>query len=186
MILLLLSALAAAAQPAPGAPTPPLAAKPSPADPATVAEAMLLIEQEGFEEETIRTADTGLELSLAAMADQIQKKTGEAVPEDFYAQLRQLLRDHTSAALRANMPSIKKQAAEIYAQEFTRDELAHLRELSKDPVMVKAREKYKVLGPKLMALGAYSMKQSEADLDAKIDRLVTDYLAKQSPTGNHS
>lgn len=186
MFVLFLAALAAAA-PSAQSPSPaPSTAKTAPVDPAAVAEALLLIEQEGFEEESIRSADTALELSLAAMADQIQKKTGEPVPADFYEQLRQLLRDHTTGTLRANMPSIKKQAAEIYAQEFTREELAHLRELSKDPVMAKARERYKVLGPKLMALGAYSMKQSEADLDAKIERLVSDYLSRHPSGDDHS
>ena len=82
--------------------------------------------------------------------------------------------------------ALSGQAANVYAQEFTRDELARLRELSRDPVLVKARERNKTIGPKLMALGAYTMRESEPELEAKIDRLVSDYLAKQPKGSDHS
>lgn len=174
------------AEPAAAAAPPPPAVRTAPADPAAVTEAMLLLEQDGFEEEAIRSTDQTLELTLAAMVDQIQKQAGEEVPADFFEQLRKVMRDHAAATLRANMPSIKKQAAEIYAQEFTREELARLRELSRDPVMVKARERSRVMGPKLMALGAYTMKKSEPELEAKINRLVAEYLARHNSSADHS
>lgn len=183
MFIVFLAALAAPAPPAPiRAPAPAQAA----VDPAAVKEALLLLDEGDFEGEAIRNADLALELGIASMIDQIQKKSGEKVPADFVEKLRQIMRDHTSSTLRAKMGTIKQQAANAYAQEFTRDELARLRELSKDPVLVKARERNKTIGPKLMALGAYTMRESEPELEAKIDRLVSDYLAKQPKGSDHS
>ena len=95
------------------------------------------------------------------------------------AKLKATIREHQESTLRANMGSIKQQAATIYAQEFTRDELIRLRELSKDPVMRKARARMKIMAPKLMALGVYTMRAAEPELKVKIDRLVTDYLASK-------
>jgi hypothetical protein len=158
----------------------------APADGAALAEALRFLEQEGFEEEVIRSSENTLNLMLAAFTSQIQKNAEEPVPEDLLETLRQTMRDHSSATIRANLPAIKQQAAAIYAQEFTREELVRLRELSKDPVMVKARERGKVMGPKLMALGAYMMKQSEPELETKIQRVINDYVAKKSKADHSS
>lgn len=183
MFIAFLTALAASAPPASAQiPAPANVA----ADPAAVEQAILLLDEGDFEGEAIRNADLALELGLASMIDQIQKKAGEPVPADFLEKLRQIMRDHTSSTLRAKMDSIKQQAAAIYAQEFTRDELVRLRELSKDPVMVKAREHNKTIGPKLMAIGAYAMRESEPELEAKIERLVSDYLSEQAKDDGHS
>ena len=184
MLIAFLAALAAAAPTA--SPALPLPATGAQADPAAVAEALHLMEEEGFEEEALRTSEMTLELVMATMAEQIQKRTNEPIPADFLAQLQTTIRDHQRSTLRANMGSIKQQAAAIYAQEFTREELVRLRELSKDPVMRKARERMKVMGPKLMALGAYTMRAAEPELEAKIQRLVTDYLARQGKSDNRS
>ena len=73
---------------------------------------------------------------------------------------------------------MKRQAAEIYAQEFTRAELIRLRELHSDPVALKARERGKAMQPKLMEIGVTIMRDAQPDLDAKLARLVSDYLAK--------
>ena len=183
MLIALLAAMAAPAIAAP--PTPPAISKAA-VDPLAVAEALRLLDQEGFEEDAIRTANLSIELMLGSMVEQIQKASGETIPQDFVAKLKQTMTDHLNSTLVANMSSIKQQAATIYAQEFTREELARLREISRDPLMVKSRERNKVIGPKLMALGAYTMRKSEPELEAKIQRLVTDYLANQKKSADHS
>jgi hypothetical protein len=66
-----------------------------------VKEALLLLDEGDFEGEAIRNADLALELGIASMIDQIQKKSGEKVPTDFVEKLRQIMRDHTSSTLRA-------------------------------------------------------------------------------------
>lgn len=150
-------------------------------DAGIVEEAALLLEEEGFEEQLLRSTALNVEAMVAVMASNIQKQTGEALPKDFLEQLRTLLLDHTESTIRANMRSIKDQAAAIYAQEFTRDELVRLRRIAGDPVMVKARERMKVMEPKLMVLGLQVMREAEADLEAKVIRLVTEFLADKTP-----
>ena len=167
----------------PSAPSPPPAAR-APVDPARVAEAIRLLDAEGFEQETLRAAEMGLELMLASLTEQIQKRTSEPIPEEFLKKWRQTMRDHMNKTMRANMASTKREAAEIYAQEFSREELVRLRELAADPVMVKARDRNKVMGPKLMMIGARGMREAQPELEAKIEELVGEYLrgvGKTSP-----
>ena len=178
-------ALIALAPPTSPPPAPVIQA--APVDPARVAEAIRLLDAQGFEKESLQTAEMGLELMLASLTEQIQKRTSEPVPEDFLQKWRQTMRDHLNQTMRANMASAKREAAEIYAQEFSRDELARMRELAADPVMVKARERNRVIGPKLMMIGARRMREAEPELEAKIQKLVADYLrstGKASPDGS--
>ena len=137
---------------------------------------MRFLEEQDFETETLRSASMSLELTMGLIIEQIQKKSDKPVPEEFLTKFRETLRNHSESTLRAKMSSIKQQAATIYAQEFTRGELIRLRQLSLDPVMVKARERNKVINPQLMALGANTMRESEHELEAKIQRLVAEYL----------
>ena len=177
-MLAAIAALIALAQPSPRppAPSPPPAVRTAPVDPARVAEAIRLLDAEGFEEQSLRSADMALELMLASVTEQIQKRTSAPVPEDFLEKWQQTMRDHMNKTMRANMASAKREAAEIYAQEFSREELVRLRELAVDPVMVKARERNKVIGPKLMMIGARGMREAQPELEAKIQQLVEEYL----------
>jgi hypothetical protein len=174
--LLALAAVALADAP-PQQPGP--ASEAVPTDPATVAEAMRLLDEQGFEEQVLTSTQMSLEASMAGMTELIQKRLGEAVPEDFLGRLRQVMRDHTSETMRARLPALKARAARLYAQEFTRDELVRLTQLSADPVMVKARARDKILGPKLMMLGIETMRDAQPDLEARINRLIAEYAAEQ-------
>jgi hypothetical protein len=180
-MLAAIAALIALAQPSPRppAPLPPPAVRTAPVDPARVAEAIRLLDAEGFEEQSLRSADMALELMLASVTEQIQKRTSAPVPEDFLEKWQQTMRDHMNKTMRANMASAKREAAEIYAQEFSREELARLSELAADPVMIKARARNKVMGPKLMMIGVRRMRDAEPELQAKIQQLVADYLRTQ-------
>ena len=182
-----LAAVAAPASPPAPPPAPPvIAPSKSAIDPAAVAEAIKMLDDSKFDEEGLRSAELMMDVSLAAMIDQIQKKSGNPVPQDFQKELRTLMHDHLTSTLRARMSHIKQEAAKIYAQEFTAEELRRIRELSNDPVMLKSRERNKVIGPKLMALGVYAMRDTEPELEAKINRLVEDYLAREKKSANHS
>ena len=52
--------------------------------------------------------------------------------------------------------------------------------------MVKARERNKVIMPQLMVLGAREMKATESDLEAKIQRLVSEDRAKEAKGADRS
>lgn len=150
----------------------------APVDPAALAEAVRLLDAEGFDQEAIRSSELGLEAAMAAMTEQIHKSLGDSVPAEFLAELRQIMRDHSSATLKAKLPAIKADAARLYAREFTRAELVRLRQLSADPVMVKARARNKILAPRLMMIGINAMREAQPELDAKVKRLIADYLAR--------
>lgn len=178
MLFLFLAALAA---PASSVSAPPVQiAKPNRA---AVAEAIRLLDADGFDEAAMRSTDLMLGVELAAMVDQLQKQYGDGLPSDFVEQLRTTIHDHAMATMRAHLAAMKQQAAELYAQEFTAAELIHLRELQADPVAVKARERNKSLQPRLVKIGTDTMRAAQPELEAKIKRLVSDYRAAHGKAG---
>lgn len=181
MIIVFLASLAAA-QPSPVTVAP--VEQEAPVDPAILAEAVRLLDAGGFEQDALRSSELGLEASMAAMTEQLRKTLGDALPTDFLEQMRQVMRDHMRTTMTAKLPAMKLGAARLYAREFTRDELIRLRQLAADPVMVKARERNKVLAPRLMMIGITAMREAQPEFDARIKRLVADYLAakKGKPT----
>ncbi len=175
----------AAAAPASTSPAvlPPVVAlpdaPPKKLDPAAVAEAIRYLDVQDFDKEIARTTQLAIDVTLAGMVERIQKNSGDEVPEEFIAELKTTMRDHELSVMRTNLPSIKRQAAEIYAAEFTAAELIHLRELAADPVLAKARQRLAVMQPKLMMVGIKVMRDAQPELEAKIKRLISDYLAKK-------
>lgn len=153
------------------------AARTSKPDPATVAEAIRLLDADQFDDNAMRSIDLVMGVVLAGMVDGLHKQYGDTLPDDFVEQLRTTIHDYAVAVMRAHLEDMKRQTAEIYAQEFTKDELVHLRELHSDPVAIKARERSKVMQPKLMQIGVRTMQAAQPELDARIKRLVSDYLA---------
>lgn len=166
---------------------PPSTPAPKP-DEATVAEAVRLLDADGFDESIMRSTELTVGMSTAGMTAQLQKQFGDALPSDLMDQVRSTMHDHAMTTMRSHLAEVKRQVAEIYAQEFTRAELIHLRELHSDPVAVKARARDKAMEPKLMLIGVRTMQAAEPELDARIKRLVEEYFAAhgKSSTGSSS
>lgn len=147
-------------------------------DPSALKDAIAFLDAMNFEQEALQSSEISIEAMIALITERIRDQTQQEIPEDFMASLNQAMRDHVSDTMRAKMPSMKRQAAEIYAREFTREELSRIRDLSADPVMVKLREKGKSMNPQLMLIGINAMRESEPEFEAKIGRLVEEYLNK--------
>jgi hypothetical protein len=145
-------------------------------DEATVGEAIRLLDGDGFDENAMRSIDLVMGVTMAGMVDQLHKRYGDQLPGDLVEQLRTTVHDYAVDTMRAHLQEMKRKTAEIYAQEFTKAELVRLRELHADPVAVKARERFKDMQPRLMQIGVQTMRAAQPDLDAKIKRVVTDYL----------
>ena len=155
---------------------PILAAPQSAADPARLAEAVRLLDAENFESAAIHSADVGTEAMLGVITEQLKKQFGEALPDDFVKKMRDTMRAHSEETIRAKLPEVKRRTAELYAEEFTVAELARLREIAADPVIVKSRKWSRDVQPKLVMLGIDAMRDTQDELDAKLKRLVADYV----------
>lgn len=179
--LVLASILTSGAIAAPQKPAQPPVAVVSvqqvPPDAATLAAAMHYLDAVQFEENAMRTVDLMVNASFASVVDGLQKQYGDAVPHDLVAQLHTAIHDHAVRTMRADLPDLKRKTAAIYASEFTRAELVRLTELQSDPVAVKARDRAKVMQPKLMMIGINAMRASQPELDSEIKRIVTDYIS---------
>lgn len=146
-------------------------------DAATLDAAMHYLDAVQFEANSMRTVDLVVNASFASVVEGLQKRYGDAVPQDLLEQLHAALQGHALKTMRADLPDLKRKTAAIYASEFTRAELVRLTELASDPVAVKARERAKVMQPKLMMLGITAMRASQPELDAEIKRIISEYLA---------
>lgn len=158
-------------------PEPPKAAVQA-VDPAAVDEAIKMLESGDFEQQILMSTDVAVEGMLAVQIERVQKEANEPLPDDLVTSFRKTLLDHARSTLKARMPQIKRQSAEIYAREFTVEELRRLREISADPVMVKSRAKGQALSAQLMMVGVRAMRESEGELKQKIEQLVQDYVKK--------
>ena len=164
---------------------PAVAEKPEPPqaavrviDPAAVNEAIKMLDAGDFEQQILMSTDVAVEGMLAIQIERLQKEAEEPLPDDLIASFRKTLLDHARSTLKRRMPQIKRQSAEIYAREFTVEELRRLREISDDPVMVKSRAKGQALSAQLMMVGVQAMRDSEGELKRKIEQLVQDYVKK--------
>jgi hypothetical protein len=174
MLVALIAALGSAAPAAAaGTPAPAIVIA---VDPAALQEAFALLDVQQFESQALHASDLGLEAMMAVMTERLNKVTEGEVPDEFLVRLRQTMRDHVATTMRAKMPRMKREAAEIYAREFTRQELARLRVLSADSVMIKLRDKSKTMNPQLMMIGMRTMREAEPELTKKVEQLVADYL----------
>lgn len=145
-------------------------------DPAAVEEAIRMLDAGEFEAQVLTSTGVVVEGMMAVAIEQQQKNASNPLPEELLASLRTTLLEHASATMKSKMPHMKRQAAEIYAREFTVAELRRMREIETDPVMMKARSKSEKLSAQLMMVGMNAMREAEGDLQAKIEKLVHDYL----------
>ncbi len=152
------------------------------ADPARVAEAIRLLDAENFESATMHSVDVGTEAMLGVITEQLKKQFGDTLPDDFIGKMRDTMRSHAEETMREKLPDVKRRTAELYAKEFTLVELARLREIAADPVIVKSRKWSREVEPTMVMLGIDAMRATQDDLDAKLKRLVADYVKSLGAT----
>ncbi len=151
-------------------------------DPAAVDAAVLMLEAQDFEAQILSTTDVMIEGMVAVQIEQLQKNSDEPIPADFLTSFRQTMHEHATGTMKAKMPTIKRQAAEIYAREFTVAELRRMAEIAGDPVMVKSRAKGQALSSQLMLVGMNAMRESQEELKQKLEQMVQDYAKKAGLT----
>ena len=148
------------------------------ADPAAIDAAVRMLEAQDFEAQVVGTTDVMIEGMVAAQIEQLQKASEEELPAELLTSFRDTMRDHATGTMKAKMPTIKRQSAEIYAREFTVAELQRMAEIAADPVMVKSRAKGQALSSQLMMVGMNAMRESQEELKQKLEQVVADYLKK--------
>jgi len=147
-------------------------------------EALKMLDADDFDTQLIEQTDVIVEGMLALEIEQLRKQSDQPIPQKLVAVLSQALRDHARDTYKANLPTIRRQAAEIYAREFTVEELQRLREIAGDPAIAKQRAKGQKLNAQLMMLGVNVMRESEGELERKIEQVVVDYLKEEGLKAN--
>jgi hypothetical protein len=140
--------------------------------------ALRMLEAQEFDLQVINTIEVMVEGMMAAQIEQLQNNSEEPIPAELLTSFRRTMRDHASGTMKAKMPDMMRQTAEIYAREFTVAELQRLAEIAADPVSVKTRAKGQALSSQLMMVGMNAMRESQDELKVKIEQMVHDYLEK--------
>lgn len=148
------------------------------ADPARVAEAIKLLDAEGYEAALMHSVNVGTEAMLGIMTEQLQKRSGEALPDAFLKKMRDTMRSHAEETMREQMAGVKRKTAELYAKEFTVTELARLREIASDPLIARSRSWSREVQPTMVMLGIEAMREKQGELDAKLKDLIEDYVRR--------
>lgn len=176
-MLMMIAGLAAATAPenslaiAPKAPV-----EISSVDPAAVDAALRLLDARNYDRQSLASALMLSNIMISGLADGFQRQYGKPMPPDLLALLHKEFDRQLTSTLKVELPSIRRQCAEIYARHFTRAEIEHLIELEHDPVAVKAQAMGVQLSGEFAAVGVRAMRRHSAEIDGAVKSLVEEYL----------
>lgn len=136
---LLLSLLAAIAQPAPAAPQTATAAEER-IDPARLTAARDLIAAFELEQNVQRYAPAMAELTAATEIERVERETGMSVPPAVTEQVHAAARAGIAAFYDVMLPAMERIFVRGYARRFNPEELRRLKVLMTDPLMLRTQE----------------------------------------------
>ena len=135
-----------------------------------------------------------MELSGIAMANSVfeqnvaaaEKQRGEALPADLKQKVRIAMNEEIGAMMTELKRTALDDAAQIYADHFTAEELRRLAVISADPVMRKSQQLMPQMLPKLAQIGLKVAEDRKPIMQQKIKEVVDQWLATQESKGTSS
>lgn len=132
---------------------------------------------------------TGLAMASTAFEHNVveqEAKLGITMPADLKQQLRRVVNEQLMAMLGDMKRTALDDAAQIYADYFSAEELQRLAVLQTDPVMRKALAVMPQMMPRLAQIGLKAASQHQPALEAKIQQAVEEWAASQKIKGSSS
>ena len=117
--------------------------------------------------------------SLAKAVDEQMKSmfSDGQMPSGLQKQLTGIMADYLGSMDEIYTPELIDQLANIYARRFSADELRHVAEMMKDPVMIRFREQTPAITADLLPLVLEAVKPRQAALLAKVKSTVAQWVA---------
>lgn len=153
---------------------------------AALAAARDLLVSTGFERQMelsgMAMANTAFEHNVA----QQEQKLGTSMPDSLKQKIHGIMNEQLAAMLADMKHSALDDAAQVYAEYFTAEELHRLAVLNSDPVMRKAQSLLPRMMPQLAQIGLKAASKHEPALQAKIKEAVDEWAATQKIKGSSS
>ena len=130
----------------------------------------------------IAMANSVFEQNVAAA----EKQRGEAMPADLKQKVRIAMNEEIGAMMTELKRTALDDAAQIYADHFTAEELRRLAVISADPVMRKSQQLMPQMLPKLAQIGLKVAEDRKPIMQQKIKEVVDQWLATQESKGTSS
>lgn len=115
-----------------------------------------------------------------------EEKLGVTMPADLKRRVRTVMNEQLGVMLNDMKRTALDDAAQIYADHFTADELRRLAVLNADPVMRKAQSLLPQMMPQLAQIGLKSAAKHEPVMQAKIKEVVDEWTASQKSKSSAS
>ena len=132
---------------------------------------------------------TGLAMATTAFEHNVvqqESKLGITMPADLKQTLRRVVNEELVAMLADMKRTALDDAAQIYADYFSAEELQRLAVLQTDPVMRKAQSVMPQMMPRLAQIGLKASSEHQPALEAKIKEAVEEWAASQKIKGSSS
>lgn len=157
------------------------AAAQEPVDPAAMAAARDLLAAVDIERQAGETAARMTEAVVDSMMRRFRESQGEDFPAELETELRRIVMEHNAGVVGRMMPTMRDDAARVYARHFSADELRELARLQSHPVMRKAQ----ALGPQLFTeLSRIGMNEAAAampELQRRVQAAIESWIARNAP-----
>ena len=149
------------------------------ADPETLAAALALFEGQDVEKQLLASALHMVKASMDADMESLKAK-GVELPESLTQRLRALAYEETRLMVGEMAPTFRQDAAAIYAQYFTAEELRELKRLQDHPVMKKMEGLMPSLMAELSKIGMRAAAERMPEVEHKAQELVRQWLAEET------
>lgn len=142
------------------------------ADPPALEAARELLSTMDLERQTAETAARTSDAAIDTIMRQFRDANDREFPADLERALRQIVLEHNARLVALSAPTMREDAARIYARHFSAEELRELRRLQANPVMRKAETVMPQLIAELSQIGLTQALAMQPDLQRRIDEAI--------------
>lgn len=153
---------------------------------AALAAARDLLVSVGFEQQMERTSLTMANAFFDQGMTSAEEKVGESMPTDLKQQIRSVMNEEVASIVTELKRTALDDAAQIYAEYFSADELRRLTEINTDPVMRKMQALTPQLAPQLAQIGLSVATKRRPALEQKIKDVIEQWTAAKKQKGSKS
>jgi hypothetical protein len=140
--------------------------------------ALALLEDMDLEQQMMAGALQSTEAAMGVQIEALQKR-GVELPATLTERLRVLVLEEAKTMVELMSPTIRTEAATIYANFFSAEELRELKRLQSNPVAQKATKLAPLLMAELAKIGMRVSAERGPQLEAKIADMVAQWIAER-------
>lgn len=150
---------------------------------AALAAARDLLIASGFENQMQQAGVSMANMAFEQGVESEEAKQGKAMPEELKQRIKTVMSEEIGGMLKDMKHSALENAAQIYAQYFSAEELRRLAVLNQDPVMRKAQSLLPQMMPQLAQIGMKAAQQRKPQIEQRVKATIEEWASKQKTKG---